>query len=390
MIHGTADPRRRRPVITGVVVIVAGAVMLAAGWAMASAFRSPAQIAAEAVAPEPSTITAPVTQGMLADVINAQGTVAASGRTTAPIGSADGAGVVTAHPVTEGDAIAAGDVVLEVSNQPVFAMPGTFPFFRDIADGDTGRDVEQLQAALRAAGFDVAADGVYGPGTQRAVRALYEQAGYAAPTLEVAEETAPESPEEESGSGEDTEEPPARTTIVAPASAFAVTGSLPATALSLPPVGALSGDASIAFASGDPVVTVSVLEATAALLEPGFGAEMQRGGEPIPLTLERIGEPDDEGGVALTFRAVVDGSLADAMGEDAVVAVTRSVVADDALLVPSTAVASRGDVRYVLREAGDGDFTEVPVRELGTLDGTSAIEPKGDDALAVDDFVRIP
>lgn len=366
---------------------------------MATAFRSPAQIEAEAAAPEPSIITVPVGRGTLSDAINAQGTVAASGRTTAPVGSGDGAGVVTARPAADGDAIGAGDVVLEVNNEPVFAMPGAFPFFRDISDGDTGRDVEQLQAALQAAGFDISADGVYGPGTQRAVRAMYEQAGYAAPTLDVAEEAVPGNIAEEGASGgdataespeEEPEEPATRATVVAPASAFAVTGSLPATALSVPPVGALSADAAIGFANGDPVVTVSVLEATAALLEPGFSAEMQRGGEPIPLTLERIGEPDDEGGVELTFRAVHDGSLADALGEDAVVAVTRSVVADDALLVPSTAVASRGDARYVLREIGDGDFTEVPVREVGTLDGTSAIEPTGGGALAADDLVRIP
>lgn len=371
--------------------------MLAAGWAMASAFRSPAQIAAEAAAPEPSIITAPVTSGTLADVINAQGQVAASGRTTAPVGSGEGASVVTARPVDAGTSVAAGTVVLEVSNEPVFAMPGSFPFFRDISDGDTGRDVEQLQAGLRAAGYDVSVDGVYGPGTQRAVRALFEHAGYAAPTREVTEESAPDPKgEEETPSGADDEpdgppdEPATRTTIVAPSSAFVVAGSLPATALSLPSVGALPGDAAIAFATGDPAVSVSVLEATAALLEPGFDAEMQRGDERIALTLERIGEPDDEGGVELTFRPVHPEQLADALGEDVVVAITRSVVAEDALLVPSTAVASRGDTRYVLRETGDDDFTEVPVRELGTLNGTSAIESTSGGALDVDDLVRIP
>lgn len=46
-----------------------------------------------------------------------------------------------------------------------------------LAEGDSGRGVRRLQRALASLGYDVTADGAFGPATTDAVRAFQEDAG---------------------------------------------------------------------------------------------------------------------------------------------------------------------------------------------------------------------
>ena len=55
-----------------------------------------------------------------------------------------------------GVTIAAGSVVAVVDDRPVALLEGAVPAWRSLATGDVGEDVEQLEAALVAAGFDPA------------------------------------------------------------------------------------------------------------------------------------------------------------------------------------------------------------------------------------------
>ena len=43
-----------------------------------------------------------------------------------------------------------GSVIVEVAGRPLFVFPGTVPAYRNLSPGETGTDVAQLQAGLRA------------------------------------------------------------------------------------------------------------------------------------------------------------------------------------------------------------------------------------------------
>jgi peptidoglycan hydrolase-like protein with peptidoglycan-binding domain len=80
-----------------------------------------------------------------------------------------------------------GQALAEVNGRPVLVLQGDTPAFREIRAGMTGTDVKQIQAALARLGFDPhAVDGVFGPGTQKALADWYGSLGYPAvgPTKE--------------------------------------------------------------------------------------------------------------------------------------------------------------------------------------------------------------
>lgn len=84
---------------------------------------------------------------------------------------------------------AAGAVITATSGSQIFsvdlvaatAMAGDVPAFRDMAEGDTGPDVAQLQQFLISQGYhDGEADGEFGQSTRLAVRAWEAERGYEA------------------------------------------------------------------------------------------------------------------------------------------------------------------------------------------------------------------
>lgn len=84
---------------------------------------------------------------------------------------------------SDGDHVASGEVLLEVSYRPVIVLEGETPLVRDLASGSSGQDVEMLQTALVNMGLlDVAeVDGRFESATRLAIAGLYERAGYSAP-----------------------------------------------------------------------------------------------------------------------------------------------------------------------------------------------------------------
>lgn len=172
--------RGRRWVVWGVT----GAVLLSgAGVAAAQLIKSPAQAVADSSAPPPSTLTAPVEHRTLQDSVIVRGTVrAAQSVEVAPAGSGADAGapVVTKLPVKAGQALRAGQLLLEVSGRPVFVLKGGLPVYRDLKPGADGDDVAQLQSALAGLGHGTGGDraGHFGQGTKDALAAFYASIGY--------------------------------------------------------------------------------------------------------------------------------------------------------------------------------------------------------------------
>ncbi|MFD7546091.1 peptidoglycan-binding protein [Streptomyces sp. NPDC059816] len=169
-----------------IAAVAGGAVLLAGGAVLASTvIKSPSQAAAEeASPPERSVLTSTVEHRMLTSSVIVRGQVVAGQSVdVAPqvAGGEDGAApVVTKVPVKQGDRLKAGQVLLEVSGRPVFALPGRIPVYRDLKPGAEGDDVKQLQEALRALGHSTGGDavGTFGAGTKDALNAFYAAIGY--------------------------------------------------------------------------------------------------------------------------------------------------------------------------------------------------------------------
>lgn len=84
-------------------------------------------------------------------------------------------GVVTSNDVAAGDSVASGQQVYSVNLTPVYAGEGSVPSFRDISEGTSGRDVEQLQQFLLDEGvYFGPVDGTAGPGTKSSISAWQE------------------------------------------------------------------------------------------------------------------------------------------------------------------------------------------------------------------------
>lgn len=185
---GSALARRRRW-----VALVAGGALLLTGAGIAASFvvKSPAQAAAEAEPPAQDVLTAPVDERVLKDSVVLRGTVVAGQSVDVTVSGSNAVtgttgAVVTKAPARAGTAIKAGQVLVEISGRPVFALKGKVPVYRDLKSGATGDDVAQLQDALADLGHGSGSDprGTFGAGTRQALAAFYTSIGYSTVSAE--------------------------------------------------------------------------------------------------------------------------------------------------------------------------------------------------------------
>ncbi|MCX5209129.1 peptidoglycan-binding protein [Kitasatospora sp. NBC_00240] len=187
-VAGRRITRRRRAVLAAAV----GAALVSVGAVAGSSFvQSPAQAAADTRPPKASVITAAVASQVLRSTVVLRGTFSDGKKvsiTPTSVAATDdnpgGAGaVLTRVMVRTGDEVTAGVPLVEYSGRPVFALEGVLPTYRDLTPGESGADVAQLQNALKKLGHDVGTDepGRFGPGTKRALKALYTAMGYPTP-----------------------------------------------------------------------------------------------------------------------------------------------------------------------------------------------------------------
>ena len=199
---------RRRRVLLGVGI--AAALLAIGGLIGASFVKSPQQLAADTAAPPPTVTTATVVSQILTSSVQMRGVVypatqydvyasAPSSDSASPAGSGpavggssggtgsaaagSGAVYISRLDVATGDTIGNGRLLAEIDGQPLFALTGRVPAWRDLTPGESGPDVTELQQALAALGYYGNGDtpGFFGPATEYAVSLYYQHLGYTPP-----------------------------------------------------------------------------------------------------------------------------------------------------------------------------------------------------------------
>jgi hypothetical protein len=172
--------KQRIVVLFFVLVIVT--LFAIGGWSAGSRIESPAEMAARTAPPTASPILVPVEKRVLGTNVVARGT--ARFGLPQPISlapsalKANTAGTITTLPSVNTQ-FKEGDVLFTTSGRPVLVLEGLTPAFRDLVPGTSGKDVGQLEQALKRLGFDPGPlDGKYDEQTSNAVAAWYESAGH--------------------------------------------------------------------------------------------------------------------------------------------------------------------------------------------------------------------
>lgn len=170
---------KRRTFVWG----LAGAVVLSSvvTWVAADQIRSPAEAAARTAPPPASPILVAVVEQQLSTRVVTRGTAHyGSPRPLRIVPSAlkESRRVVTTM-VRPGTVVHAGEVLATVSGRPVFVLEGEQPSYRDLGPGMSGRDVRQLENALRGMRLLAgSADQVFDSATEAALAELYGRNGF--------------------------------------------------------------------------------------------------------------------------------------------------------------------------------------------------------------------
>ena len=180
----TASVRRRTTIIA--VCLVAALGVGVGTWAVLDPAGGGAASASSSDGDRYTGATALVTRGDLTDSSVFAGTLGYGTPTGVP-GAA--AGTLTWLP-KPGQVVQRDEFLYAVDERGVRTMYGTVPLWRDLQRGLRGTDVRQLNENLAALGYDVAADDVFGPRTQRAVRQWQQARGHAVTGVVTADDVA--------------------------------------------------------------------------------------------------------------------------------------------------------------------------------------------------------
>jgi peptidoglycan hydrolase-like protein with peptidoglycan-binding domain len=412
--------RRRRAVITTAAVAVGLSVggVVAAQWV-----QSPSQALADTRPPKASVITAQVVRQVLRSTVVLRGTFS-DGRTVSAAPTSVAATeassqpahlVVTgvyAHP---GQRVQAAQVLVEYSGRPIIALAGALPAYRDLTFDEKGKDVTQLQAALRVLGYRTGGDaeGSYGPGTEAAVRRLYGKLGYPVP-VSTADPAQPGDGRDPgagtSGAAMSDTAPSAGpvTHAMLPASEVVFIPSLPARVVSVPvqlgdpikgPVvtlasggmtltGQLDPSQSGLVAAGMPAQVLSeatgaeangVVDSVGALVVPGAGISAGDGPDGAA---EGAGEGGGAaavlgGGAYLPLAIHPDNAWDNRFaGQDVRITITAAATDSAVLAVPQAAISARADTQTTVTVVNAGGAQRVvPVKAGVSADGLVQVTP---------------
>jgi peptidoglycan hydrolase-like protein with peptidoglycan-binding domain len=366
---------RRQRVVVAIVVV---AVAAAAGGVWASAFiKSPAEVAARAKPPGLTLLTARVSQQVISRTVLAQGVVTKPAQFSGPASAAGGGlgnpqPIVTRVFVRPGSIVRPGRVILEVAGRPLFVFAGAVPAYRDLALGESGADVAQLQAGLQRLGFWAGGDarGEFGPGTQSAVAAYYHRIGYRAPEG-----------------------------FVVPLSEVMFVPRLPAQVVKLnQKVGGTAGGPLVALSAGKPGIQGQLNPADVRLVRPGMRVQLfdpatgsAFGGRVRSVGSQTLSSGSISGGFYVPVRVATRTRLpVSVAGQALKLTIIAARTAGPVLTVPQAAIFASADGQvYVTKVTAARARVRVPVRTGFTGDGLVEVAPVTKGALHAGDTVAV-
>ena len=381
--------RRRRNIL---LAIVALAVIASVGGLLVSTtIKSPAEQAAETAAPGLTRLTAPVQYTVIHNIVQANGVITkppqisslSSGGGGGGGGAAGGGNaqqVVTKIFKPPGSFVAPGNVIIEVAGQPFFVFQGTVPAYRDMAPGESGSDVAQLQAGLEGLGYSIGADtsGVYGGGTAAAVAAFYHSLGYTPPTVQGG--------------------PKAGRGAEIPLSEIMFVPRFPAQVVKLGGgVGAVVSGSLVTLSLGSPAVKGQLNPAYGSLVRPGMHVTITAQGSPavvhgiIKSVVTKAQTSNSiTGGLYYPMHIKLRHPLPPSMGpgQNVILSIQAAQSNGPMLAVPEAALFGGQDGRdYVSKVTGPNAATRVAVTVVTTGDGLVGIRPDQPGALKQGDQV---
>lgn len=354
-----------RPGKTFATLAVTAIVCMVAGLALGRLIKSPAQRALDTAPPPKSKITAPVEKPSTAGTVVTRGIVSLGTEVNVgPVKSSSAASIITSVDVKPGTKAQPGTRILEVSGRPVIMLPGDFPPYRDLKQGDSGPDAMQLNKALVAVGFQGPSGNSVTAATISALEKLYKKLGYAPP-----------------GSG----------IIDRREFVFIPGGSATVSKVSARVGGTAEIEQLVVLNAGETTITASLPPTSAETIQKGDTAVLdfgEAGAVPATVTSVQVGESATDTVVTLVPNsALPDGS----QGQDVKVTIDQRLADESALVVPVSAVFSRADGSTVVIVVNtDGSERTVPVTPGPIVGSVVQVTPKSpDEPLTLGDEVLI-
>lgn len=375
---------QKHPVLFTSGIIVGLLVLVAVTWMIAWKVQSPAQRDAAKEPPAALPVTVAIARGDLHDTRALAAHIQSIQplEITLPVFSEPA--IVSRQGIPAGEQLYPGKAITWINDRPVIALPGDFPLWRDLHEGDRGSDVAALQKGLQKVGFSLSVDGIYGPATTKAITTLYSRLDSYVPVASISSPTTSES---QADTGQEQEVKTVASAVSKPYTSrneIVFIPNLPATIEKVPPVGSkLSGDsARITVNQGEVGLAAITDGSTAATLSVGMNATANVGDQSISLTLDSItadangSEGTNAGTSTVIFKPVENSEALSSVNSDLPITVTVSLSAplENMLLVPERAVATNkaGDTNILLIR--DGSSTQlVQVEVSGCANGICGI-----------------
>ena len=381
---GSGRLRRRRVIL--LVVIGVAVIASVGGLLISTTIKSPAQQAAETQAPGLTRLTAQVQDTVIRNTVQADGLITKPPQISSLSSGGGGGGAGNAQQVVtkifhpQGSFVAPGNVILEVAGRPFFVFQGTVPAYRDMAPGESGSDIAQLQAGLEGLGFSVGGDtsGVYGAGTSAAVAAFYQSVGYTAP---------PAPPGSKGHRG-----------VEVPLSEIMFVPRFPAQVIKLGGhVGSVVSGSLVTLSLGSPSIHGQLNPAFASLVRPGMKVTITTQGSPavVHATIASVGRKPQtsksiSGGLYDPMRINLRKALPRSMGpgQNVILAIRAAQSSGPMLAVPEAALFGGQDGKdYVSKVTGATTTARVSVTVVTEGDGLVGIKPDPAGALKPGDQV---
>ena len=382
---GRGRLRRRR----NILLAIAGLAVIASvgGLLVSTTIKSPAQQAAETTAPGLTRLTAPVQYTVIRSTVQANGVITKPPQISSLSGGGGGGPssgnaqqVVTKIFKPPGSFVAPGNAIIEVAGQPFFVFQGAVPAYRDMAPGESGSDIAQLQAGLEGLGFSIGADtsGAYGRGTAAAVAAFYQSLGYTAPAVRGG--------------------PKASRGAEVPLSEIMFVPRFPAQVVKLGGgVGKIVSGSLVTLSEGSPAIKGQLNPAYGSLVRPGMHVTITAQGSPAvvhgiirSVTTKAQTSNSISGGLYYPMRIKLHKPLPRSMGpgQNVILSIRAAQSSGPMLAVPEAALFGGQDGKdYVSKVTGPGSATRVPVTVVTTGDGLVGIRPGQPGALRQGDQV---